>query len=41
MAAIISQEMLEAVFALGEFQGKIHTVKEHPYIYTPQNPGAV
>lgn len=35
MAAIISQEMLEAVFTLGEFQGKIHTVKEHPYIYTP------
>nr|QXO85770.1 polyprotein [Picornaviridae sp.] len=35
MAAIISREMLDAVATLAEFQGRIHSAKDHPYIYTP------
>nr|UZQ18725.1 polyprotein [Hunnivirus sp.] len=36
MAAIITQEMVNTVLGLGEFQGRIHSVKEHPFIYTPR-----
>nr|ATY47707.1 polyprotein [Picornavirales sp.] len=35
MAAIISREMVDAVSQLGEFQGRIHSAKDHPYVYTP------
>lgn len=35
LAAIISQEMLAAIAQIPQFQGKIHSVKEHAYIYTP------
>ncbi|AFS33288.1 polyprotein [hunnivirus A1] len=35
MAAIISREMVDAISQLAEFQGRIHSAKNHQYVYTP------
>nr|WDS17255.1 polyprotein [hunnivirus A1] len=35
MAAIISREMIDTISQLADFQGRIHSAKEHQYVYTP------
>nr|WKY18082.1 polyprotein [Bovine hunnivirus] len=35
MAAIVSREMIDTISQLAEFQGRIHSAKDHQYVYTP------